>query len=160
MLSWTGELLLFSVLVSKFWHCLVCLRLNLILYLNLGLSQLNSQTKKYQIRSNQISCSVVSDSFRPHELQHTMPPCPSPAPRVHPNPCPLMGDAIQPSHPLLSLSPPALNLSQHQGLFQWVSSSHQVAKVLEFQLQHVLPMNTQDWSLGWTGWISLQSKGL
>jgi len=47
-----------------------------------------------------------------------------------------VGDAIQPSHPLSSPSPPALNLSQHQGLFQWVSSSHQVAKVLEFQLQH------------------------
>ena len=45
-------------------------------------------------------------------------------------------DAIQPSHPLSSPSPPALNLSQHQGLFQWVSSLHQVAKVLEFQLQH------------------------
>ena len=48
----------------------------------------------------------------------------------------LVGDAIQPSHPLLSPSPPAFNLSQHQGLFQWVSSSHQVAKELEFQLQH------------------------
>ena len=47
-----------------------------------------------------------------------------------------VGDAIQPSHPLSSPSPPALNLSQHQGLFQWVSSSHQVAKVLEFQLQN------------------------
>ena len=47
-----------------------------------------------------------------------------------------VGDAIQPSHPLSSPSPPALNLSQHQGLFQWVSSLHQVAKVLEFQLQH------------------------
>ena len=47
-----------------------------------------------------------------------------------------VGDAIQPSHSLLSPSPPALNLSQHQGLFQWVSSLHQVAKVLEFQLQH------------------------
>ena len=47
-----------------------------------------------------------------------------------------VGDAIQPSHPLLSPSPPALNLTQHQGLFKWVSSSHQVAKVLEFQLQH------------------------
>ena len=46
-----------------------------------------------------------------------------------------VGDAIQPSHPLLSSSPPALNLSQHQGFFKWVSS-HQVAKVLEFQLQH------------------------
>ena len=68
------------------------------------------------------------------------------------------GDAIQPSHPLLSPSP-ALNLSQHQGLFQWVSSSHQVAKVLVSA--SVLPINTQDWSpLGLTGWISLQSKGL
>ena len=47
-----------------------------------------------------------------------------------------VGDAIQPSHPLSSSSPPAPNPSQHQGLFQWVSSSHQVAKVLEFQLQH------------------------
>ena len=47
-----------------------------------------------------------------------------------------VGDAIQPSHHLLSPSPPALNLSQHHGLFKWVSSSHQVAKVLEFQLQH------------------------
>ena len=47
-----------------------------------------------------------------------------------------VSDAIQPSHPLLSPSPPAFNLSQHQGLFKWVSSLHQVAKVLEFQLQH------------------------
>ena len=47
-----------------------------------------------------------------------------------------VGDAIQASHPLLSPSPPAFNLSQHEGLFQWVSSSHQLAKVLEFQLQH------------------------
>ena len=66
-----------------------------------------------------------------------------------------VGDAIQPSHPLLSPSPPAFNHSQHQGLFQWVSSSHQVAKV------SVLPMNIQDWfPLAWTCWISLQSKGL
>ena len=47
-----------------------------------------------------------------------------------------VGDAIQPSHPLSSPSPPAPNPSQHQGLFQWVNSSHEVAKVLEFQLQH------------------------
>ena len=47
-----------------------------------------------------------------------------------------VGDAIQPSHPLLSPSPPAFNLSQHQGLFKWVSSSHQVAKVSKFQLHH------------------------
>ena len=50
---------------------------------------------------------------------------------VHP-----VGDALQPTHPLSSPSPPALNLSQHEGLFKWVSSLHQVAKVLEFQLQH------------------------
>ena len=72
-----------------------------------------------------------------------------------------VSDAIQPSHPLSSPSPPAPNPSQHQGLFQWVISSHEVVKVLEFQLQHQSWMNTQDWSpLGWTGWISLQSKGL
>ena len=47
-----------------------------------------------------------------------------------------VGDAIQPSHPLSSPSSPTFNLSQHQGLFQWVSSSHEVAKVLKFQLQH------------------------
>ena len=70
-------------------------------------------------------------------------------------------DAIQPSYPLSSPSPPALNLSQHQGFFQWVSSLHQVAKYWSFSFNSVLPMNTQDWSaLGWTGWISLQSKGL
>ena len=71
-----------------------------------------------------------------------------------------VGDAIQPSHPLLSPSPPAFNPSQHQNLFQWVNSSHQVAKVLELQ-PSVLPMNIQGWfPLGWTGWISLQSKGI
>ena len=66
-----------------------------------------------------------------------------------------VGDAIQQSHPLLSPSP-ALNLSQHQDLFQWVNSSHQVAKVLEFQLQEHLSFQwTQNWFLlGWTGWIS------
>ena len=71
-----------------------------------------------------------------------------------------VGDAIQPSHPLLSPSPPALNLSQHQGLFKWVSSSHEVAKVLESQLQHLSFQWTPTPALGWTGWISLQSKGL
>ena len=69
-------------------------------------------------------------------------------------------DAVQPSHPLLSSSPPALNLSQHQGLFQWVSSSHQVAKVLEFPAStSVLPMSIRDWfPLGWIGLTSLQSN--
>ena len=72
-----------------------------------------------------------------------------------------VSDAIQPSRPL-SFPSPNFNLSQHQGLFQWVSSSHQVAKVLEFQLSaSVLPMYIQDWfPSGWTGLISLRSKGL
>ena len=77
----------------------------------------------------------------------------------------LVSDIVHPSHPLLSTSPPAFNLSQHQGLFYWVSSSNQVARVLELQLQHpmksVLPMNIQDWiCLGLIGLIFLQSKGL
>ena len=164
--------------------------------------------------SVQFSRSVMSDSLRPHESQHTRPPCPSPIPWVHPNSCassrwchpaisssvvpfsscpqslpasgsfpmklppnlvayndkfssvsqscPTLCDpmsrsmpglpihhqlpeftqthvhrvchAIQPSHPLSSPSPPAPNPSQHQSLFQWVNSSHEVAKVLEFQL--------------------------
>ena len=79
--------------------------------------------------SVQFSRSVVSDSFRPHESQHARPPCPSPTPGVHIH---RVSDAIQPSHPLSSPSPPALNPSQ--SLFQWVNSSHEVAKVLEFQL--------------------------
>ena len=73
-----------------------------------------------------------------------------------------VSDVIQPSHPLLSPSLLTFNLSQHEGIFQWVSSSHQVAKILVvLASSSVLPMNIQDWSpLGWTGWISLQSKGL
>ena len=69
-------------------------------------------------------------------------------------------DAIQPFHPL-SPSSPALNLSQNQGLFQWVGSSHQVAKALERQPVSVVRVNFQGWfPWGWTGLISLQSKGL
>ena len=73
-----------------------------------------------------------------------------------------VGDAIQPSHPLSSPSPPAFNLSQNQGLFKWVSFLHQVAKSIGVSASaSVLPMNTQDWSpLEWTDWISLQTKGL
>ena len=72
-----------------------------------------------------------------------------------------VSDAILPSHLLLSPSPPAFNLSRHQGLFKWVSSSHQVAKILEASASaSVLPMNIQDWfPLGWTGLILLAVKG-
>ena len=91
-----------------------------------------SKTQFSQFSSVAQSCQTL----RPRESQHTRPPCPSPTPRVYSNSCPLVGDAIQPSHPLSSPSPPAPNLSQHQCLFQWVNSSHEVVKVLEFQLQH------------------------
>ena len=87
------------------------------------------------ISSIQFSWSVVSDSLWPHGLQHARLPCPSPTPGVYLDSCPLS----QWYHPtVLSLSSPSpstLNLSQ-RGLFKWVSFSHQVAKVLEFQLQH------------------------
>ena len=103
----------------------------------------------------QFSHSVVSDSLGPHEPQHSRPPCPSPTPRVHPNPCPLCRwcyPTISSSIVPFSSCPQSFPASR---FLKWVSYSHQVAKVLEFQLQH------QDWSpLEWTGWISLQSKGL
>ena len=92
------------------------------------------QTTVHQIRSDQISRSVMSDSLRPHELQHARPQCPSPTPGVHSDSRPLS----QWCHPAISSSvipsPPAPNPSQHQSLFQWVNSLHEVAKVLEFQL--------------------------
>ena len=72
-----------------------------------------------------------------------------------------VGDAIQQSHPLSSPSPPAFNLSQHQGLFQWVSSSSGGQRIGASASALVLPKYIQDWfPLGWTGWICLQSKGL
>ena len=76
---------------------------------------------------------------------------------VHP-----VSDAMQSSHPLSSPSPPSLNLSQHQGLFQWVSSSHQGGQSIGVSASaSVLPMYIQDWFLlGSTSLISLQSKGL
>ena len=82
------------------------------------------------------SRSVVPNSLQPHGPQHARPPVhhqllESTQTHVH-----WVGDAIQPSYPLLSPSPPAFNLPQHQSLYKWVSSLYQVAKVLEFQLQH------------------------
>ena len=109
----------------------------------------------------QFSQSVMSNFLQPHTLQHARLPYHQllelAQTHVH-----RVREAIQPSHPLSSPSPPAYNLPQHQGLFQWLSSSHQVTKVLDLQLQpSVLPMNIQDWfPLGWTGLTSLLSKGL
>ena len=86
--------------------------------------------------SVQFSCSVVSDPLRPRESQHTRPPCPSPTPRVHSDSRP----SSQWCHPAISSSVIPFSScphpSQHHSLFQWVNSSHKVAKVLEFQLQH------------------------
>ena len=82
------------------------------------------------------SHSVVSNSLWPHGLQHARVPYPSPAPGACSNSGPSSWWCHQTSHPLLSPSLPAFNLFQHQTLFQWVSSSHQVVKVLEFHLQH------------------------
>ena len=82
--------------------------------------------------SVQFSCSVVSNSLRPHESQHARPACPSPTSGVHSNSCP-SSQWCHPASQLSSPSPPAPNPSQHQGLFQWVNSLHEVAKVLELQ---------------------------
>ena len=74
--------------------------------------------RRVQLSSLQFSHTVVSDSLQPHGLQHARPPCPSPTPRVYPNSVHRVSDAIQPSYPLLSPSPPAFNPSQPQGLFK------------------------------------------
>ena len=110
----------------------------------------------------QFSRLVVSNSLRPHELQHARPPCPSPTPRVYPNSHPLSWWC----HPTISSS--VVPFSSHPQSFP-ASVSFQKSqlfssggKSIGFSAStSVLPMNTQDWSpLGWTGWISLQSKGL
>ena len=88
-------------------------------------------------RSVQFSVSVMSDSLSPHGLQHARLPCPSLMSITHAQThVHRVDDAIQPSHPLSSPSPPAFNLSQHQGLIKWISSFYQMARVLELQLQH------------------------
>ena len=104
----------------------------------------------------------MSDSLRPHESQHTRPPCPSPTPRVYSNSCP----SSQWCHPDISSSvipfsscPQSLQASGSFPMSQLLAWSGQSIGV--YASASVLPMNTQDWSpFGWTVWISLQSKGL
>ena len=112
--------------------------------------------------SVQFSCSVMSNSLWPHEPQHARSPCPSSNPGVHPNPCPLS----QWCHPTISSS--IVHFSSGPQSFP-ASGSFQMSQLFTSGGQSigvsastsVLPMNTQDWSpLGWTDWISLQSKGL
>ena len=111
--------------------------------------------------SVQFSRSVVSDSLWPHEPQHARPPYLSSTPGVHPNPCPLSRCC----HPTISSSlipfscPQSFPASGSFQVSQLFASGAQRTGVSTSTL--VLPMNTQNWSpLGWTGWISLQSKGL
>ena len=104
----------------------------------------------------------MSNFFQPHQLQHARPPCPSPTPGVHPNPCPLS----QWCHPTISSSvvpfstcPQSYPASGSFPVSQLFTSGGQNIGVSAST--SVLPKNTQDWfPLGWTGWISLQSKGL
>ena len=116
---------------------------------------------KWVFSSVQFSCSVVSDYLLPHEPEHTRPPCPSPTPRVHTNSCPLswwchstISSFVVPFSSCLQSFP----ASRSFPVSQFFPSGSQSIGVLAST--SVLPMNTQDWSpLGWTGWISLQSKG-
>ena len=126
------------------------------------LRKINKLPSKLWARAYKFSHSVVSDSFRPHESQHNRPPCPSPTLRVHSNSCP----SSRWCHPAISSSGvsffsclqslPASESFPMSQLFAWGGQNIGVSASAS-----VLPMNTQDWSpLGWTGWISLQSKGL
>ena len=118
--------------------------------------------REFQFSSVQFSHSVVSDSLWPHELQHASPPCPSPTPGVHPNPCllsrwcnPAITSSVVPFSSC-SQSLPASGSFPMSQLFAWDGQSIGVSASAS-----VLTMNTQDWSpLGWTGWVSLQAKGL
>ena len=142
-LVWDLQNGLLHNLVLKFWF-------SVILVFCLGFS------------SVQFSCSVVFSSLRPHELQHARPPCPSQTSGVYSNSCPLSRWC----HPASSSSVvpfsscpqslPASGSFPMSQLFTWGGQSIRVSAS-----PSVLPMNTQDWSpSGWTGWISLQSKGL
>ena len=117
-------------------------------------------TKNNTPSSVQYRCSAVSDSLWPHELQHSRPPCPSPTPEVHSD------STSQWCHPAISSSvipfpscPQSLPVSESfpmRQLFAWGGQSIGVSALASF-----LPKKSQGWSLSeWTGWISLQSKGL
>ena len=137
---------------TKTSHC-VLVNVNINIFFTL---------KKIFWNSVQFSHSVVSDSLRPHELQHARPPCPSPIPRVYSNSRP----SSQWSHPTISSSvvlfsscPQSLPESGSLPMSQLFASGGQSIGVSASA--SVFPMNIQDWSpLGWTGWISLQFKGL
>ena len=118
--------------------------------------------RKIQFTSIQFSFSVMSDSLRPHEPQHPRPPCPSPTPGIYPNSCLLSRwchPTISPSVIPFSSCLQSFPTSESFQTSQFFASGGQSIGVSASAT--VLPVNTQDWSpLGWTGWISWQSKGL
>ena len=124
--------------------------------------RVNKKSKMQFLDSVQFSHSAVSDSLQPHEPQHTRPPCPSPTLGVHTNPCPLSQwchPTISSSVGLFSSFPQSFPASGSFPMSQLFASGGQSIGVSAST--SVLPMNTQDWSPSeWTGWISLQSKGL
>ena len=146
-------------IVSEIHKIISEIPLKLLKVLNRNKVRSGSEQVQYQY---QFSCSVVSDSLWPHELQHARPPCPSPTPGVHPNPCPLsrwchltISSSVVP----FSSCPQSFPASGSFPMSQLFISGGQIIGVSAST--SVLPMNTQDWSpSGWTGWISLQSKGL
>ena len=115
-----------EVMVALFHNIYVCEIITLYI-LNLYNQSINSISSVAQ--SYPTLCDPMNPSTPGLPVHHQLPEFTQT--HVH-----WVGDATQPSHPLLSPYPPAPNPSQHQGLFQWVNSSHEVAKVLEFQLQH------------------------
>ena len=135
-------------------HLLCLLHCRWILY--------HCATWEAQIASVQFSHSVMSNSLKPHELQHPRPPCPSPTPGVRTNPCPLSQwcrPTISSSVIPFSSCPQSLPASESFPMSQLSASGGPGIGVSAST--SVLPKNTQDWSpLGWTGWISLQPRGL
>ena len=124
--------------------------------------QIFNTTNVFQLSSVQFSRSVMSNSLQPHGLQNARPPCPSPTPRVYSNSWPLSRWC----HPIISSS--VIPFSSHLQSFP-ASGSFQMSQFFTSGGQSigvsastsVLPTNIQDWfPLGWTGWISLHSKGL
>ena len=148
-----------DIFISQY-NCNTYLKIQFILITNLKLcklvtqclSSLFSQSVSSVTQLGPTLCDRMDCSMPGLPVHHQLPEFTQTHVRV--------SDAIQPSHSLSSPSPPAFNLSQHQGLFKWVSSSHQVSIGVSASAS-VFPINSQDWfPLGWTGWTSLQSKGL
>ena len=148
---------------AGFFIIMKCLSLPLVIFLIFCTISLEININSYSCliaSSVQFSRSVVSDSLRPHWLQHARPPRPSPTPGVYPNPCPLS----QWCHPTISSS--VVPFSSHLQSFP-ASGSFKMSQFLGSGSQSirvsasasVFPINIQDWfPLGWTGWISVQSK--